>query len=285
MQCTLQAITWPSTSTLPTLYQTGTCRHPYLTRYIIRYDSHDYGAAVLSDQRPSLPAHGTRTQEEPTVLGENPGWRGRGVLMSSFAAAAPPIGRETWGPGSGDAAGFRHATLNVNGLNEGKLDKILIWMMKDSIDSLTLIDVRGSNAALPYWKETIRRCLGPASKVYHALAVPFKFKAGQPKQVRVGGLLHIIGSRWGRRSSNFYQDPSGLGLVSAVDVKLQGSYRVPGPGIRHAQRVRRGDDRETNDIPSSQAPRCAGPAFWRSECQPADVIPLDEDMGMDLAAA
>ena len=150
MQCTLQAISWPSTSTLPMLYQTGTCRHPYLTRYIIRYDSNDYGAAVLSDQRPSLPAHGTRTQEEPIVLGENPGWRGRGVLMSSFAAAAPPIGRENWGPGSGDAAGFRHATLNVNGLNEGQLDKILIWMMKESIDSIILIDVRGSNAALPY---------------------------------------------------------------------------------------------------------------------------------------
>ena len=70
--------------------------------------------------------------------------------MSSFAAASPPIGREVWGPGPGDAAGFRHATLNVNGLSEGKLDKVLIWMMKDSIDSLLLVDVKGSNAALPY---------------------------------------------------------------------------------------------------------------------------------------
>ena len=68
-------------------------------------------------------------------------------------------------------------------------------MMKESIDSLLLVDVKGSNEAFPYWKETIRKCLGPASKVFHALAEPFKFTAGQPKQVRVGGLLHIIGSR------------------------------------------------------------------------------------------
>ena len=87
----------------------------------------------------------------------------------------------------------------MNGLTEGKLDKILIWIMKDSIDSLLLVGVKGSNAAQPYWKETIRRCLGPASKVLHALAEPIMFMAGQPKQVRVGGLLHIVGSRWGRR--------------------------------------------------------------------------------------
>ena len=61
LQCTLQVISWPSTNTLPTLYQAGTCRHPHLTRFIIRYDSQDYGAAVLSGQRPPPSAQGTRS--------------------------------------------------------------------------------------------------------------------------------------------------------------------------------------------------------------------------------
>ena len=50
--------------------------------------------------------------------------------------------------------------------------------MNDSLDSLLLVDVKGSNAALPYWKENIRRCLGPVSKVFHALAKPYRYKAG-----------------------------------------------------------------------------------------------------------
>ena len=78
--------------------------------------------------------------------------------MSSFAAASPPIGREAWGPGlgPGDSAGFRHATLNVNGLPEEKLDEILIWAMNDSIDSMLLVDIKGPKPQ----ENMLRRSLG-----------------------------------------------------------------------------------------------------------------------------
>ena len=45
------------------------------------------------------------------------------------------------GPVPGESTGFRHATLNVNGPTEGKLDTILIWVMHDSIDSLLLVNI------------------------------------------------------------------------------------------------------------------------------------------------
>ena len=97
------------------------------------------------------------------------------------------------------------------------------WLMKKArLDIAVLIDVRSTDASVPFLLANIRKELGPGSRVKSTYGPPgheenIHRRKRQSHNQRVGGQVYIMSPSWGRFCTTTWADPSGLGLVSGAE--------------------------------------------------------------------
>ena len=113
--------------------------------------------------------------------------------------------------------------LNINALYGVTKMPYVHWLMRMAkLDVVALIDVRSTDASIPYLLANIRKELGPGSRVKSTYGPPgheeqVRRRHRQSHNSRVGGQIYIMSPTWGRFCSTTWADPSGLGLVSGAE--------------------------------------------------------------------
>ena len=106
------------------------------------------------------------------------------------------------------------------------------WLMRAAkLDVVALIDVRSTDASVPYLLANIRKELGPGSRVKSTYGPPgheekIRRRNRQSHNSRVGGQIYIMSPTWGRFCTTTWADPSGLGLVSVLN-SVHATQHVP----------------------------------------------------------
>ena len=110
---------------------------------------------------------------------------------------------------------IRVGTLNVNGLNENKLELILQFFAEENLDVLMLVDTRLEQKTGKYMGKKIKRRLGPGTRT-HITPCILDYETDATTGFRkVGGLISIISPKWGTSIREFQDDKFGPNGASA----------------------------------------------------------------------
>jgi hypothetical protein len=165
----------------------------------------------------------TRWQDQDTTKYQYQNGQGRvgGQAVKATGAVDPQL---------------RIGTLNVNGLDDTKLELILQFVQGETIDVLFLIDTRIEKKAGKYMGKKIKRRLGAGTRT-HVTPCTKDYGSSQLNGFRrVGGIITIIGPRWGNSVREFQDDKFGpdkqtVGVMTQVtmsttngDINAIGTY-------------------------------------------------------------
>jgi len=122
------------------------------------------------------------------------------------------------------------ASLNVDGLTRPKLGELLVLLPLTQWDVLILLDTRHRHQDLPHIRDSCHAALG-----YHSRVDFSPVPAQGPSQPRnssplpPGGQIVLVNHLWGRRVTAVHHDPSGLGVISSLQLSsLSGSLLIIG---------------------------------------------------------
>lgn len=115
----------------------------------------------------------------------------------------------------GNDCDLRVAYLNVNGLKESNLLIICAFMLDFAIDVLFLIDVRLSVANAAMFGRILQAGLGVGSKVQCTTQDPGMWIQSD-RHGEAGGIMSVVGTRWGEVAGTLHGDPSGLGVAAQL---------------------------------------------------------------------
>ena len=112
-------------------------------------------------------------------------------------------------------------TLNVAGLDECKLDLILQHMEDEEVDIMFCIDAQLSAKSGRYMGRKAKTRLGTGTVVHINPCAKHSTAGGQTAGRRVGGIMTIVGKRWGTSIKEFAPDWLGMkgspaGVLSRV---------------------------------------------------------------------
>ena len=157
-------------------------------------------------------------------------------------------------------------TLNVAGLDDYKLDMAILLMLQSSIDVLVLTNTQHTTTSAGYYKKKVQRRLGGSTKLYASDTYPRKndrrVRAPMPKtsptaklrktplrpskrqsptlKTGPGGVMIIVGPKWGPSLMNGRSDDSGHGTLAEVKLRTQtgfitilGTYWPEKPATTH----------------------------------------------------
>jgi hypothetical protein len=102
------------------------------------------------------------------------------------------------------AADIKVGFLNINALYGVTKMPYVHWLMRAAkLDVVALIDVRSTDASVPYLLANIRKELGPGSRVKSTYGPPgheeqVRRRHRQSHNSRVGGQIYIMSPTWGR---------------------------------------------------------------------------------------
>ena len=135
-----------------------------------------------------------------------------------------------------EEANIRVGSLNVNGLNDIKLELVLQFFAEERLDVMVLVDTRMEHKAGKYTGKKIKRRLGPGTRI-HVTPCILDYETDSTIGFRkVGGLLTIISPKWGTSLRECQDDkfgPNGktAGVMTQVtlstmngDINIMGAY-------------------------------------------------------------
>ena len=135
-------------------------------------------------------------------------------------------------------------TLNVAGLDDFKLGMALLLMLHSKIDVMVLTDTQHTDTSAAYFKKLVQSHLGGAAKIYASDTTPREHERRQRTNPKVqrkkrdsslpryqhagshmrkgpGGIIFIIGPRWGPSLLTGRSDDSGHGALAEIQLKTQ----------------------------------------------------------------
>ena len=155
-------------------------------------------------------------------------------------------------------------TLNVDGLDDYKLHMALLLMLHSSLDILVLTDTRHTQTAAAFFKRTVKSHLGGAATLYATETTSRNYGVRQrhsdharrrshtgipttrlkcPVSKEPGGIIIIIGPKWGPSLVTGRNDDTGFGVLAEVQLRTQRKHvHVLGtywPAEPTADRIRR----------------------------------------------
>jgi hypothetical protein len=142
------------------------------------------------------------------------------------------------------------ATLNIDGLDDLKIGLATLLILHNNIDILVLTDTRHTATSAQYYKKIVQGQLGGATRVYASdttprerdrrvkptkSTIPFKKRrtplhtGRERKSAGPGGIMFIIGPKWGPSLANGRSDDSGNGALAEIQLRTQqGTIHVQG---------------------------------------------------------
>ena len=120
-------------------------------------------------------------------------------------------------------AQLRVGFLNIDSLYGPTKLPYVFWLMdRANIDIVILVDVRSTDASVPFLLSHARRTLGPGSIAKSSYGPPGHEESVRRRKrlthnARVGGQIMLCNPHWGRFCTTTWADPSGLGLVLGAE--------------------------------------------------------------------
>ena len=139
-----------------------------------------------------------------------PLWHFSSEAFKDWDAHPEDLQTHTYG-GEGD---LKVATLNVNNLSIHQLGGVLWWMGRHEVDVMCLQDTRVRQRDAKLYKQWVREALGPQAKCFVHGGVHGE------GQMAIGGQMIIVGQLWGTKCHDHQSDPSEVGVVSSITIKL-----------------------------------------------------------------
>ena len=145
------------------------------------------------------------------------------------------------------AADLKVGFINIASLYGSTKLPYILWLMdRAQLDIVVLVDVRSTDASIPFLLSHLRGALGPGSRAKSTYGPPGHEETVHRRQrashnSRVGGQVMLCSPHWGRFCSTTWADPSGLGLVIGAEFSpnpatrtlVMGVY-IPVPPLRGA---------------------------------------------------
>ena len=153
-------------------------------------------------------------------------------------------------------------TLNVGGLDDFKLNMAILLMMQSGIDVLVLTDTQHTATSADYHRKVFQARMGGAARIFSSATTPRQHERrqrrsdasirpttntrGRNRTNRVhngpGGVMFLIGPRWGPSLANGRSDDTGHGALAEIQLRTQdgllnilGSYWPEKPETSHIQ--------------------------------------------------
>ena len=111
------------------------------------------------------------------------------------------------------------ATININTITVDKAVILARLMEAHKIDILCVVDTRASNRLAKMCSKKFREQLGPGTQTHHSS--PQANITGT--STHVGGIMIIIGPKWGIWHATFQDDPTSLGILQGVTIHTPNS--------------------------------------------------------------
>ena len=128
-------------------------------------------------------------------------------------------------------AHLRVGFLNIDSLYGPTKLPYVFWLIeRANLDIVVLVDVRSTDASVPFLLSHARRTLGPGAIAKSTYGPPGHEETVRRRRrlthnARVGGQIMLCNPHWGRFCSTTWADPSGLGLVLGAEF-------IPSPDSR-----------------------------------------------------
>ena len=154
-------------------------------------------------------------------------------------------------------------TLNVGGLDDFKLNMAVLLMISSGIDVLVLTDTQHTATSADYYRKILQARLGGAARLFASATTsrqherrqrqketcktrPATNNRGRNRSNRMhngpGGIMFLIGTRWGPSLANGRSDDTGHGALAEIQLRTQngmlnilGSYWPEKPMASHVQ--------------------------------------------------
>ena len=192
-------------------------------------------------------------------------------LLSDLRLHGPVFEGSVQGQAFDVVGGFKYAdcppgtlvagTLNVGGLDDFKLNMAVLLMLQSNIDVLVLTDTQHTATSADYYRKLFQARMGCAARTYASATTPRRnerrqqhagsarpgaAKRGRNRFNKVhsgpGGIIFLIGPRWGPSLANGRSDDTGHGALAEIQLRTQGgllnilgSYWPEKPETSHIQ--------------------------------------------------